>query len=351
MGNVHSDSQELLNFHNSIKSTLTTIATTKTRLRTKYEHLGGSWKDSKYRELGNVVQECNSALNSIERTLSETQKYLFRLIRYLQEYEQINLGSGTESSVHRHISAREESHRWEESIRFVNNQIEQYREALMSRGVPDCSWLTSVLARHRSAMLEQEGYTLDVASNNASTSIHNPNAYNYPADYSSFFDSLSNDFRNYCLSRTNPNYNSAPEWNNNCQRCVPTLEMNRRGNDVTVRPSTYGSEHLSYHPYDVWENANVITTTGSGIDDIRSTMSEWGDGARAQIVVYWNSPHGGGHTFFAEQINGNTVFSDPQTGNTNVENYFNRVSSNSTTFCRIDNLEFSNYINDCYSEV
>ncbi len=222
---------------------------------------------------------------------------------------------------------------------------------MVRRGVPECNWLTETLAKHRAAMLEQEGYVLDVARGNAAQSTNSQNAYQSPADFNAFYEQLADDYRQHSLDVTNPNYSTAPQWQNNCQRCVPTLEMIRRGNEVTARPSTYGSDHLAYHPFDVWENPNVIQCKDSGIEDIKQNMKLWGDGARAQVVVYWNSPHGGGHTFIAEQKNGETIFSDPQTGKMDVFRYFSRVVPNRTQFCRIDNLKFTKHIEVCYQEV
>lgn len=150
------------------------------------------------------------------------------------------------------------------------------------------------------------------------------------------------------LDAVNPKYYEGDEWTVNCQRCVPTFEMRSRGYDVTSEPNfnydTY--DHLSYHPYDVWEGADVKQTSGSGLQDIETQMKEWGDGSRTQICVQWKKGDGG-HTFIAEQKNGETHFLDPQTGSEDVRKYFNNVVNNQTTFCRIDNLQPSQRILEC----
>ena len=347
---VNADAAELLQFWNKIKTAITSVENTKCSMMRGYQQLGGEWKDKKYKELGDVVQECNRAMNSVLKALQQGEKALLQLYGTLRDYEETNLWN-TYSGYTRHLTSNETSDRWKTSVKCIDAEIENYKQALLDRGVPNCKWLSDTLARHRAAMLEQEGYNLDAASGNGQMSTNSPTAYAYPSDYTSFFDGLADEFRQHSLNQTNPNYNLAPQWRNNCQRCVPTLEMRRRGSEVTARPSTYGSEHLSYRPFDVWQNANVLNCRGNGLSDIQHSMLEWGDGARAQVVVYWDSPHGGGHTFIAEQRNGETIFSDPQTGNINVENYFNRVVLDRTQFCRIDNLEFSNYIEECYQEV
>lgn len=241
---------------------------------------------------------------------------------------------------------------WKSMLRSIDIQIENYKEALINRGIPECKWLRDELATHRAAMMEQAGYNLDVASGHKDETVHNAHAYDYPNDqeYAAFYDGLAAKFRNYCLSKTNPNYDLAPEWNDNCQRCVPTYEALRRGLDATARPSTYGSTHLAYHPFDIWNGAQVIHCQENGRQEIESQMSSWGNGARAQVVVYWDGPHGGGHTFIAEQIDGCTVFTDPQTGNTDVSSYFSRVIPGTTQFCRIDELSFSPYHIECWEE-
>lgn len=154
------------------------------------------------------------------------------------------------------------------------------------------------------------------------------------------------------IQNVNPNWSQSEEWQINCQRCVPAYEMRRRGYDVTARPkpSNVLVSDLYYHPFAVWENPTIISASGNGRQDIENQMAQWGDGARAQITVVWNDGESG-HTFIAEQENGRTRFIDPQTGSENSSWYFSRVQEGSTRFCRIDNLNVTNRINDCCREV
>lgn len=342
---------ELLQISRNMQYEIISLTSAKNSIKIKYQQLGTGWNDKRYRELGEVVQECNRAFNDILQLMIKGEKYVTSLAKYLQEYEAVNLNSNSSNNFSRHLSANEVDSRWQSGIESINEQINNYREALLARGVPECKWLNDTLAKHKAAMLAQQSHDLDIARGQAQSSTHDSESYHYPENYTAFYDQLADEFRQYSLTETNPHYNDAPQWRNNCQRCVPTLEMRRRGSEVTARPSTYGSEHLSYHPFDVWQNASIMHTQGSGLEQIQNTMSSWGDGSRAQVVVYWDSPHGGGHTFIAEQRNGETIFSDPQTGRVGVSSYFNRVRPNTTQFCRIDNLQFSNYIEECYQEV
>ena len=160
------------------------------------------------------------------------------------------------------------------------------------------------------------------------------------ADHDTFVD----------LKTTNPNYYQGDEWQVNCQRCVPTFEMRRRGYNVTAMPKTATNDHLSYYPFDVWKSPKIHEANGSGIDEIRQKMLLWGEGARAQVVVVWSGTNSG-HTFMAEQRNGQTCFIDPQTSEIDVSYYFNDVRSGYTRFCRIDNLKPSKHIKACCKEI
>lgn len=89
---------------------------------------------------------------------------------------------------------------WQQSINNVDMLIENYREALLARGVPNGVWMNETLASHRAAMLEQEGYNLDVVSGHQAESVNNSNAYSYPIDYGAFYDQLAAEYRAYAIS-------------------------------------------------------------------------------------------------------------------------------------------------------
>ena len=154
------------------------------------------------------------------------------------------------------------------------------------------------------------------------------------------------------LKECNPNYDLGKEWKINCQRCVPTYEMRRRGYDVTAepKPNEKKADELSNNPFGVWKNPKIIDCGGNGRSDIEKEMLKWGDGTRAQVVVVLKNTNSG-HTFIAEQIDGKTHYFDPQTGSMDVTNYFKRVERNSVQLCRIDDLDVTNKIKDCCRKV
>lgn len=354
MSNVSTSLEELKNQFNIMKAGASATDSARKKLLLQYQQLGIKWKDAKYKELGTIINESNQALRNIEKTLLNGQKELLKIINIVQEYEntRIDKTEGGGERYTRHLTQDEVNSRWQTGVESIDETIENYRTELMERGVPAGAWLDSVLGQHRNAMLKQESYDLEMAGGHIDPENYNLyEFYQAPGDYHSFYDSLTEEFRNYCLSGTNPNYMEATVYKDNCQRCVPAYELRRRGLLAEAQPSDYGSEHLAYNPFDVWENAEVITAPGSGLESIQNVMHVWGDGARAEVAVLWDDPFGSnGHVFMAEQRNGETIFYDPQTGVNDVSDYFQDVIPNTTQYCRIDNLQTTDYINDCYFE-
>ena len=164
------------------------------------------------------------------------------------------------------------------------------------------------------------------------------------------------------LKATNPHFSSSdPDspWNNNCQRCVCAYEARRRGYDVEAQPIPSGTDYLPVmrHPNgwpSVFERAKLIdcsanSGTGAAIN-IENQMEEWGYNSRAIVRVRWKAEFGGGgHVFIAERTNGITRFIDPQNGETNASSYFNFAYGNDVFCMRIDNIAFSEKIQQCCS--
>ncbi len=151
------------------------------------------------------------------------------------------------------------------------------------------------------------------------------------------------------IKASNPHYSEGKEYKVNCQRCVPTYEMRRRGYDVIAKPNNgWGKgDYLSHNSKDAWVDADVHwALAGTGKRDIEKLMKEWGEGARAEVGVTWKGANSG-HVFVAENIGGKVVFIDPQSGEMDVSWYFSRVRSQQTRVWRIDNLKPSEWIEEC----
>lgn len=87
MSMVNANVDELLQSWKNIKVAITSVEATRSSLTRKYQQLGSDWKDKKYKELGDVVQECNKALNDVLKILSKGEKFIGSLANSLREYE------------------------------------------------------------------------------------------------------------------------------------------------------------------------------------------------------------------------------------------------------------------------
>ena len=155
---------------------------------------------------------------------------------------------------------------------------------------------------------------------------------------------------------TNPNYNLSRAYQQNCQRCVPTYEMRMRGYDVVAKPvyDLATDDFANSHWSDVFKNAIIEENLpGTGKEYIINQMLNWDDGARAEVYVeYINGADRYAHVFVAENRNGIVYFLDPQTGELDVEYYFDEVEKGLTKFFRIDDLEINEkYIAECCEEI
>ena len=171
--------------------------------------------------------------------------------------------------------------------------------------------------------------------------------------------------REYDLKATNPKFITGDKrYTNNCQRCVCTYEARRRGYDVTAKPLLSDNDNIAKMDLkkglpSVFKNADVMKISGftgnSVKKNIEKRMSEWGNGSRAIVGVHWKND-GMGHVFIAEQIDGKTLFVDPQSNNLDVKKYFKCIKtsikeSDYTYIFRTDNLEFTDKIKKCFDEV
>lgn len=158
---------------------------------------------------------------------------------------------------------------------------------------------------------------------------------------------------------TNPRYDRKnPAYSRNCQRCVAAYEARRRGYDVEATARGGSGDRLPYmHDPQGWPQVfkdpklePCFSNTGANTKGkVESLMASYGDGARAIVRVQWRRTRSG-HVFIAEQVNGRTVFHDPQTDTADCSYYFASAKKNQTYCLRIDNREFTDLIFDCARE-
>ena len=159
------------------------------------------------------------------------------------------------------------------------------------------------------------------------------------------------------VKNTNPHYKPNSPYGSNCQRCVPTYALRRKGYDVEALPvgdNINMDNTLSSNPSIVWEKAGnpviPISSRGSkdfGKSEIEKYMESLPEGAMCEIRCTWNDKNQG-HVFVAEKINERIRYIDPQTGEMDVSYYFANMKAEQTSFWRIDNATIrDDYVKYC----
>ena len=127
---------------------------------------------------------------------------------------------------------------------------------------------------------------------------------------------------------TNPNYKPG-DWgySHNCQRCVQTYELRRRGYAVEAMPKPKRNNTVSWGS-EIFENYGVskqaaISAYSSTMTEstVKQTIGNAPDGARYSVYIKWKNSRSA-HVFVAEKENGQVHYIDPQVNNPNCESYF-----------------------------
>ena len=135
----------------------------------------------------------------------------------------------------------------------------------------------------------------------------------------------------------NPQY-STGQWGytQNCQRCVTAYEFRRRGYDViaTKRPKRNNQIVWGTECFTDANGKAVVFTHFQSAKQVRDELNNAPDGARYSIFVQWTSRSS--HVFVAEKEAGVVRYVDPQSGKTDVADYFKKGLSYRFGFFRMD---------------
>lgn len=144
------------------------------------------------------------------------------------------------------------------------------------------------------------------------------------------------------LKGANPKFARGTQYAVNCQRCVQTYELRRRGYDVEALPKPKKNNTI------VWGNECFVDSSGNTPSftfnqrekDIRSMLANAPDGSRHIIYTAWKNSRSA-HVFIAEKENGIIRFVDPQTNKDNVEDYFSRGKEGKFGILRVDDKDIT----------
>ena len=142
----------------------------------------------------------------------------------------------------------------------------------------------------------------------------------------------------------NPNYSTGREYKINCQRCVQTYELRRRGYDVIAKPKptgtntvVWGSECFTQPGQQAYQQFTFHQTEAA----IKRELAAAPDGARYTIYVQWKGRGSGAHVFIAEKYNGVIHYVDPQPGKEDVSHYFANGRKGCFGFFRMDDKQIT----------
>lgn len=137
----------------------------------------------------------------------------------------------------------------------------------------------------------------------------------------------------------NPNYQTGNEYQINCQRCVQTYELRRRGYDVEAmpKPSTgntvvWGSECFPDGKKNAFDSFTFNQTEAA----VKRELKNAPDDSRYVIYTKWKGRNSSAHVFIAEKTGGQVQYIDPQSGQIGVEHYFSQGRKGAFGFYRID---------------
>lgn len=143
MGQASANSNDLLQTLKYLQDGVRSIETTRSVIKTKYQQLGTDWNDSKYRELGDILQSCHRALTGIQKIMLQTEKYVASLVKTIQVYDSVNLGNGG--------NAR---NTFIQGLRMDNigqNNTYQYCLGVLTQGAFPDEYVDILTARHENA--------------------------------------------------------------------------------------------------------------------------------------------------------------------------------------------------------
>lgn len=141
MSNVNADATQLLTILKNMRTSISSIETTRSSVKMKYQQLGIGWNDKKYDELGTIVKDCNKALNDILQIMLQAEKYVASLAKSVQEYDNVNLD--TPSARNSFLQALQTPN--------VGNSSYQYCLGVLTQGSTPDGYIAVISQRHENA--------------------------------------------------------------------------------------------------------------------------------------------------------------------------------------------------------
>lgn len=151
--------------------------------------------------------------------------------------------------------------------------------------------------------------------------------------------------------KENPNYKKKGGYLENCQTCTMTHLLRRRGFDIQTKPNTQKNKRHQGVIYDMLDSVKVhwmerflnpdnTIPKYSKFQGNKKTFknfltNELANDGLYEIFVGWKE-NKKTHVFLAEVTNGYVRYFDPQSGESNVRHYLEKINLSKTMILRID---------------
>lgn len=158
---------------------------------------------------------------------------------------------------------------------------------------------------------------------------------------------IADDIGSRASPTCNPNFGKGGAYTINCQRCVQAYEFRRRGYSVTAKSKPTKNNTI------IWGCECFTDAIGAAVQyvynqtasQVKKAIGTSPDGSRFGIYVKWKGRSGSAHVFVAEKDNGVIRYVDPQNGNMDASNYFDRGSAGKFGYFRMDDKEITDDMN------
>lgn len=123
------------------------------------------------------------------------------------------------------------------------------------------------------------------------------------------------------IDRVNPGYGKDDYFSTNCTMCTVAMDMRRRGYDVHASTMFDKPGNTDTYPImDSWYEGGsrkyierYTPNLKEYVSDVMKEMKSYGNGARGELIVCWNTGFGSGHSVFFTVEKNRPIIYDTQT--------------------------------------
>ena len=249
--------------------------------------------------------------------------------RVIPSWDKSPLAQGYDPDKYYDMWKHPEKYKEQQPVALQSPDVPSLKKTLKDTSIEDCAKQTNPnieLVRDT----KQRANAL-AAELNAMQPITSENIVEYTSKYSAWED-LNKEYKKLYK-----------KWHQNCQRCVPAYELRRRGYDVTAAPRKARNDSVADSWSHLFKDQEWRSVGGDDREEallnLEAEIKLGESGSRYAVTLWWQDQRAG-HTFVAENVNGNVRYIDPQTGNTEFSSWMDRFSPSDVRVSRIDNLEF-----------